>query len=102
MSAKPYNLTCPQLGNYDIPIGFLVRKGLGLAYTSPPPMTKQTIELGAKHSPDYVCAPFKCMMGCYIEALEKGANVIIQTGIIPYSQFSFIVLTSQLFTVTLS
>lgn len=80
MPAKPYNLTYPQLGNYDIPIGYLVRQGLGLAYTAPPPMTKHTIDLGAKHSPDYVCAPFKCMMGCYIEALEKGANVIIQTG----------------------
>ena len=43
-------------------------------------MTKRTIELGAKYSPDFVCAPFKCMMGCYIEALEQGANVLIQTG----------------------
>ena len=41
---------------------------------------KRTIELGAKYSPDFVCAPFKCMMGCYIEALEQGANVLIQTG----------------------
>lgn len=80
MSQKPYVLCYPQLGNYDIPIGHFVRHGLHLEYMSPPSMTKRTIELGAKYSPDFVCAPFKSMMGCYIEALEKGANVLIQTG----------------------
>lgn len=80
MPQKPYKLSYPQLGNYDIPIGFFVNQGLGLEYIAPPSMTKRTIELGGKYSPDFVCAPFKCMMGCYIEALEKGANVLIQTG----------------------
>lgn len=80
MPQKPYKLSYPQLGNYDIPIGFFVNQGLGLEYVAPPSMTKRTIELGGKYSPDFVCAPFKCMMGCYIEALEKGANVLIQTG----------------------
>ena len=73
-------LVYPQLGNYDIPIGYFVREGLGLEYISPPTMTKRTIEIGAKLSPDYVCAPFKCMIGCYVEAMEKGANVLISTG----------------------
>lgn len=80
MVKPPYRLSYPQLGNYDIPIRHFVRHGLGLDYVTPPPMTKRTIELGAQNSPDFVCAPFKCMMGCYIEALEKGANVLIQTG----------------------
>ena len=73
-------LSYPQLGNYDIPIGYFVRNGLGLQYVSPPSMTKRTIEIGAKLSPDYVCAPFKCMIGCYVEAMEHGANVLISTG----------------------
>lgn len=72
--------TYPQLGDYDIPISYFVRKGLGESYAAPPPMTKHTIEIGAKYSPDFVCAPFKCMMGCYIEAMEKGSNVLIGTG----------------------
>lgn len=80
MPQKPYKLCYPQLGNYDIPIRYFVNNGLHLDYLAPPAMTKRTIELGAKYSPDFVCAPFKCMMGCYIEALEKGANVLIQTG----------------------
>ncbi len=80
MPQKPYKLCYPQLGNYDIPIRYFVNNGLHLDYVAPPSMTKRTIDLGAKYSPDFVCAPFKCMMGCYIEAMEKGANVLIQTG----------------------
>lgn len=80
MPEKPYVLCYPQLGNYDIAIRYFVTNGLHLTYMSPPPMTKRTIEIGAKYSPDFVCAPFKCHMGNYIEALEKGANVLIQTG----------------------
>lgn len=80
MGKPPYKLCYPQLGHYDIPIRHFVLKGLGAQYMPPPPTTKKTIEIGAKHSPDFVCAPFKFMMGNYIEALEKGANVIIGTG----------------------
>lgn len=77
---REYKLCYPQLGNYDIAIRYFVENGPHLNYVAPPSMTKRTIELGAKYSPDFVCAPFKCMMGCYIEAMEKGANVLIQTG----------------------
>ena len=80
MVKPPYRLSYPQLGNYDVPIRHFVLHGLGSDYVTPPPMTKRTIEIGAQNSPDFVCAPFKCMMGCYLEALEKGANVLIQTG----------------------
>lgn len=45
-----------------------------------PPITKKTIDIGAKHSPDFVCIPFKYNLGNYIEALEKGANTLIQAG----------------------
>ncbi len=80
MPEKEYKLCYPQLGNYDIAIQYFVTHGLHLKYMSPPAMTKRTIELGAKYSPDFVCAPFKCHMGNYLEALEQGANVLIQTG----------------------
>lgn len=80
MGQPPYKLCYPQLGSYGIAIRHFVNKGLGVEYVTPPPMTKKTIEIGAKYSPDFVCAPFKFMMGCYIEALEKGANVMIGTG----------------------
>jgi hypothetical protein len=46
----------------------------------PPPITKRTIELGFKHSPECVCIPFKYNLGNYIESLDRGANLLIQAG----------------------
>jgi predicted nucleotide-binding protein (sugar kinase/HSP70/actin superfamily) len=45
-----------------------------------PKITQKTLELGSKYSPDFVCVPFKYNLGNFIEALEEGANVLIQAG----------------------
>lgn len=45
-----------------------------------PPITKRTLEIGAKHSPEFVCLPFKYTLGNFIEAIEQGADVIVQAG----------------------
>ena len=47
---------------------------------TPPPITKKTLELGSVHSPDFVCVPFKFNLGNHLEALERGANTILQLG----------------------
>jgi len=70
----------PHFGNYHIPIAKFVEKTLNIKPFLPFAITKKTIELGAKHSPDFVCVPFKYNLGNYIEALENGANVLIQAG----------------------
>ncbi|MDP2183170.1 MAG: hypothetical protein Q8K99_11460 [Actinomycetota bacterium] len=44
----------------------------------PPKMTARTLELGTRHSPEFVCVPFKYNIGNFIEAIEMGANTIIQ------------------------
>ena len=68
------------MGNYYIPISNLISNTLNARVLTPPPITKKTIELGVKHSPDFVCVPFKYNLGNFIEALEKGANILIQAG----------------------
>lgn len=68
------------MGNYYIPIHYLVSNITHCKIILPPKITKKTIELGSKYSPDYVCVPFKYNLGNFIEALEKGANVILQAG----------------------
>jgi len=73
-------VTFPHFGDYYIPLEFLVTRGLEMDYVTPPPMTKRTLELGTKYSPDYVCAPFKYNLGSYIEAIESGADMLVQTG----------------------
>jgi predicted nucleotide-binding protein (sugar kinase/HSP70/actin superfamily) len=67
------------MGNYYVafkPIAELFSDEVLIA----PPITKRTIELGVKHSPEWVCIPFKYNLGNYIEALDMGANVLVQAG----------------------
>ena len=73
-------ISFPHLGDYYIPISYLVKKITNTKVIIPPKITKKTITLGAKYSPDYVCVPFKYNLGNYIEALEKGANILLQAG----------------------
>ena len=68
----------PQWGNYSHAFKFLIERGFGVKYMTPPPITRRTLELGSRHSPDYVCVPFKYCLGCYLEALEQGANCLMQ------------------------
>lgn len=55
---------------------------LGHEVIMPPRPSQRTIELGAKYSPEFICFPFKIILGSYLEALELGAEVIVTTGFI--------------------
>lgn len=68
----------PQWGNYAPAFKYICEQGFEIKYMIPPPITKRTLELGSKYSPDFICVPFKYCMGCYLEALEKGANCLMQ------------------------
>ncbi|SDG45927.1 hypothetical protein [Desulfosporosinus hippei] len=70
----------PQLGNYCTPLELLFTEGFDVKYIVPPPITKKTLALGSRYSPDYVCAPFKYHLGNFIETIEAGANTLVQTG----------------------
>lgn len=72
-------ITFPHMGNYWVGFKSLAEM-LGCEVVVPPPMTRRTLELGARHSPEFVCLPFKYNLGNFIEALEAGANVVIQAG----------------------
>ncbi len=73
-------ISFPHIGNYNIAIELLMKLGLECEYVETPPITKKTLELGTKYSPDFVCTPFKYQLGGYIEAIEAGANTLIQIG----------------------
>ena len=70
----------PLIGNYSVPAYYLFSHILDCSIIIPPPITKKTIELGSANSPEFTCTPFKYTLGTYIEALNKGANVLIQFG----------------------
>lgn len=73
-------ISFPELGNYCYPISFLLKKLTNCKVILPQPITKKTLELGTKYSPEFICVPFKYNLGNYIESLERGANVLIQAG----------------------
>lgn len=70
----------PRINHYDYAIRYIVEQGIGAQFILLPPATKKTSELGSKYSPDYACAPFKHSLGSLIEALEAGAEVLVETG----------------------
>jgi len=71
----------PQIGDYHIIADILLQQCLNYKTMRCPPMTKRTIELGARHSPDMICTPFKTTLGNFIEAAEQGANVFVMPGV---------------------
>ncbi len=73
-------ISFPNLANYDVPIKYLLEHLTDAKIIKAPSMTKKTLELGSKYSPDYVCLPFKYNLGNFIESLESGANILIQAG----------------------
>lgn len=46
----------------------------------PPKPTQRTMDLGVKNSPEFACIPLKMVMGTYLEAIEKGAKVLVTSG----------------------
>lgn len=63
---------------YDIAFKYFVEQVLNAEFVQLPEATRRTLELGTLNSTDYVCAPFKHILGDYIEALEHGADVLVQ------------------------
>jgi len=67
------------MGNAHIAIKALLT-GLKLEVIPPPPITKRTLELGVKYSPEFACLPLKISVGSFIEALEQGADTVLMAG----------------------
>lgn len=80
---KKYIVSFPHIGNYYVPVYNLLKKLIDPDTTKilvPEKISKNTIEIGSKVSPEFICIPFKYNMGNYLESLNKGANVLIQAG----------------------
>lgn len=74
-------ISFPHMGNYHVPIEIFLRLVFKDHIVRPAPRTtRRTLELGGKYSPDFVCVPFKYNLGNFIEALENGADVLVQAG----------------------
>ncbi len=72
-------VTFPHLGNTYIACKIMF-DSLGIDYVIPPLSNKEALRIGAFHSPDEICLPFKIMIGNYIQSIEKGADTVIIVG----------------------
>lgn len=72
-------ITFPHLGNLWIPAKAFL-SSLGHDVIVPPPTTKRTLSIGARHTPDGACLPLKVTQGNFIEAAERGADTILMVG----------------------
>lgn len=66
----------PQLGPLHIPLRTLLTE-LDLDVVVPPPTTKRTLDIGVRHSPEFVCLPYKLMLGNFVEAAAQGADTFL-------------------------
>lgn len=55
-------------------------KDLGHEVIAPLQPTARTFSLGAIHSPEFACIPFKILMGTYLESMERGADALLSAG----------------------
>ena len=49
----------------------------GLEVVPPPPPTRRTVSLGVANSPEWMCFPFKVVLGNFYEAIELGADTVL-------------------------
>lgn len=72
-------VSCPHMGHLHLMLDDLFER-LGVDYVKPPPTSSKTLQLGAKHSPEFACLPLKLNLGNLIEALDTGADTIVMAG----------------------
>ena len=66
----------PHMGTIYIPLKALI-EGLGTEMIVPPPCSRRTLSLGTQYSPEFVCLPYKLLIGNFIEGLEMGADTLV-------------------------
>ncbi|MDD2402012.1 MAG: CoA protein activase [Clostridia bacterium] len=69
----------PIMGNSYIAFKQLIKE-MGHEPVVEPMISAKTMSLGVAYSPEFACIPFKILLGSYLEAIEKGAEVIITSG----------------------
>ena len=72
-------ISFPRYAEYNCAFKYIVEEALDAKFVMPPALTRRTMELGTKYSPDFVCTPFKTLLGSMIESLEAGADTLLMT-----------------------
>ena len=74
-SCKPV-IGFPRMGTVTVPIKSLLR-GIGARVELGPPLSSRTVALGARFSPEFICTPYKYILGNMLEMLQAGADTLL-------------------------
>lgn len=69
-------VTFPHMGSVWVPLKAILDKH-GIESVVPPMFSKNCMSLGVKYSPEWMCLPYKVLLGNLIEGLEQGADTVI-------------------------
>ena len=72
-------ITWPHMGSLEVVLSSIFDE-LKLDYILPPPNSERTLDLGARHGPEFACFPLKTTLGNFIEAIENGADTLIMVA----------------------
>lgn len=72
-------ITFAHMGPYSPAFALLLGE-LGHEVILPQRPSKQTLTLGSSYGPEFACIPLKIVLGTFIEALDKGADLILTSG----------------------
>lgn len=72
-------ITFPHMGNAYIAVKALLDT-LGLDYYLSPVGSRESMQLGIESSPEFMCLPFKTILGDFIQGLNHGADTILFGG----------------------
>ena len=72
---KP-RLGFPRMGTSFVPLKALFEE-IGAHVEIGAPLSNRTISLGARHSPEFICTPYKYILGNMIELLDAGADTLL-------------------------
>ncbi|MHA2357537.1 MAG: CoA protein activase [Candidatus Heimdallarchaeaceae archaeon] len=78
------SLSYPYLGTFSYALEAIARGMNRHDIIVPNEPTYKTKQLGSRHSPEFVCTPFKMLLGSIIEVLERGAYQIVATVFVDF------------------
>lgn len=70
----------PIMGDYALIAEYFFKNATDVEIIKTSKITTKTIEIGNKYSPSFVCMPFKYTLGSLKEALDLGADTLLQLG----------------------
>ncbi|HUT80247.1 MAG TPA: hypothetical protein VMZ29_03515 [Candidatus Bathyarchaeia archaeon] len=82
-------ISFPHVGSFTYVMESIVREMNRNDVVVPNKPTKRTKQLGAQYSPEFICTPFKMLLGSFIEVLEQGAHELVGTLFVDYCRLGF-------------